>query len=164
MCRPARPSILEMNMTNTPHGDPPSRFQPRCVILGIFLLAGALAACESVKQRISGREDQLSAAGFLVKPANNPERQAMLKKLPPNKFLRRENGDKVYYVYSDPVVCGCLYVGTQDAYNKFKANEQAKNLADEQQMTAETYQDAQWNWGAWGPWGGYGFAYGPYGW
>jgi hypothetical protein len=27
-----------------------------------------------------------------------------------------------------------------------------ENHADEQQMTAETYADSNWNWGAWGPW------------
>ncbi len=35
-------------------------------------------------------------------------------------------------------------------------------------MTAQSYSDAAWSWGAWGPWGPvapYGFVYGPgYGW
>ena len=88
----------------------------------------------------------------------------MLKKLPPDKFVRRENGDTVHYVYADPVVCGCLYVGTQDAYNRYKANELTQHLVDEQQITAQTYSDASWNWNAWGPWGAYPFAYRPIGW
>ena len=99
-----------------------------------------------------------------MKPANTPDRQAMLKKLPPDKFVRRENGDTVHYVYADPVVCGCLYVGTQEAYNKFEANELAQHLVDEQQITAQTYSNASWNWDAWGQWGEYPFAYRPVGW
>jgi hypothetical protein len=74
-------------------------------------------------------------------------------------------GDAVHYVYADPLVCGCLYVGTQQAYDQYKRDQQQKNLADEQQMTAQTYSDAAWNWNAWGPWGPpvrpYGFVYGP---
>ena len=139
-------------------------FRSQLTVLFCVFSLGSLAACESIQQRATEQEDKLSAAGFIVKPANTPERQAMLKKLPAAKFVRRENGDTVHYVYADPVVCGCLYVGTQDAYNRFKANELTQHLVDEQQLTAQTYSDASWNWNAWGPWGSYGFGYGPRGW
>ena len=117
--------------------------------LWVSLFAG-LVACESEQQPVTEHEDKLSAAGFIAKPANTPERQEMLVKPPANKFMRREKGDVVHYVYADLLVCDCLYVGTQDAYNKYKANELAQNLADEQQITAQTYSDASWNWGDWG--------------
>ncbi|MDB6098126.1 MAG: uncharacterized protein JWN58_829 [Gammaproteobacteria bacterium] len=122
----------------------------------------ALAACQTQQQRITEHEDKLSAAGFTIKPANTPERQTMLHKLPPNKFVQRTNGDDVHYVYADPVVCNCLYVGSQQAFNEYKKNEQQQKLADQQEMTAQLYSDPAWNWGAWGPWGpGLGFRYGP---
>src|SRR5271170_6933738 len=133
------------------------------LVLAICLLS----ACETQQQRVEERENNLSAAGFLIRPANTPERQAMLHRLPPHQFVRRVNGDVVHYVYADPLVCGCLYVGTQQAYNQYKLHQQQQNLADEQHMTAQTYSDATWNWNAWGPWGPapYGFVYGPgYGW
>jgi hypothetical protein len=135
---------------------------------GLLLGACGLTACQTQQQQVEQREDLLSAAGFIVRPANTPERQAMLHRLPPHKFVQRVNGDVVHYVYADPLVCGCLYVGTQQAYNQYKANQLQQHLADEQQMAADTYSDAAWNWGAWGPWTagpGFGFAYGPaYGW
>lgn len=129
----------------------------------VLASVAGLGGCETQRQRISEHEDRLSAAGFIIKPANTPERQEMLKKLPADKFVRREHGDTVHFVYADPVVCGCLYIGTQEAYNRFKANELAQRFLDEQRMTADTYSDATWNWGAWGPWGP-GFRYVPYGW
>ena len=135
---------------------------------GLLLGTCGLTACQTQQQQVEQREDLLSAAGFIVRPANTPERQAMLHRLPPHKFVQRVNGDVVHYVYADPLVCGCLYVGTQQAYNQYKANQLQQHLADEQQMAADTYSDAAWNWGAWGPWTagpGFGFAYGPaYGW
>jgi hypothetical protein len=132
------------------------------VALALF----ALAACESQASRVEHKEDNLSAAGFVVKPANTPDRVAMLNRLPAHQFVQRVNGDTVHYVYADPLVCGCLYVGTQQAYNQYKANQLQQQLADEQLMTAQSYSDAAWNWGAWGPWppGPPGFVYGPYGW
>ena len=120
------------------------------VVVGTLLVVTALGACETQQQRITEREDKLAAAGFIIKPANTPERQAMLARLPPHRFVMRQNGDTIHYVYADPLVCGCLYVGTQEAYNQYKANQLAQHLADERLMTAQTYSDAAWTWPAWG--------------
>lgn len=84
----------------------------------------------------------------------------MLMRLPANKFVQHVNGDVVSYVYSDPKACGCLYVGTQEAYGQYQKAMQAKNLLDQQAENALQYQDSAWRWGAWGPWGphwGFGF-------
>jgi len=140
----------------------PSATRIRVSLIGTLLLAGTLSACETDHQIISEHEDRLSAAGFIIKPANTPERQSMIARLPANKFVMRQNGDDIHYVYADPLVCGCLYVGTQEAYNRYKADEFAQRLADEQQIAAQTYSDATWSWGPWGP--GVGFAYGAWGW
>src|ERR1700735_3614308 len=119
----------------------------------VFLQIGLLTACQTQQQIVTQREDNLAAAGFIVRPANTPERQAMLNRLPPHKFVQRVSGDTVHYVYADPLVCGCLYVGTQQAYNQSNLHQQQQNLADEQAMTAQTYYDPAWSWNAWGPWG-----------
>src|SRR5450631_3359696 len=134
-------------------------------VVSVLLGMGALAACQTQQQKVIAHEDNLAAAGFIVRPANTPERQAMLNRLPPHQFVQRVNGDAVHYVYADPLVCGCLYVGTQQAFDQYKRDQQQKNLADEQQMTAQMYSDPAWSWNAWGPWGPavvpYGFVYGP---
>lgn len=131
----------------------------------LLLIVVSLTACQTQQQRIVQHEDALAAAGFVVRIANTPQRQAMLHRLPPFRFVQRVNGDTVHYVYADPLACGCLYVGTQQAYDQYRADRLQQNLADEQQMTAQVYSDAAWNWDAWGPWGPgyapYGFAYGP---
>ncbi len=137
--------------------------------IALVLTTLALSACQTQQQLITAREDKLAAAGFIIKPANTPERQTMLTRLPANQFVTRQNGDTIHYVYSDPIVCGCLYVGTQQAYNQYRANQLAQHLADEQQMSAQMYSDAAWNWSAWGPWEGpmypgFGLVYGPMGW
>src|ERR1700722_20550232 len=118
-------------------------------LIGVF----AIAACQSQSALVTQSEDNLAAAGFVVRPANTPERIAMLNRLPPHHFVQRVKGDVVHYVYADPLVCGCLYVGTQQAYNQYKLHQQQQNLADENQMSAQMYSDAAWNWNAWGPWG-----------
>jgi len=117
-----------------------------------------LGACATQQERVTQKEDSLAAAGFTVRPANTPERQAMLNKLPPDHFVQRVHGDVVTYVYADPMVCDCLYVGSQQDYGQYRQQKQLQKIANDQQMTAEMYSDPSWNWGAWGPWGpGYGF-------
>jgi hypothetical protein len=66
-------------------------------------------------------------------------------------------------IKSHALVYGRLYVGTQQAYNQYKRDQQQKHLADEQQMTAEDYSDPAWNWGSWGSWGPWGPGYAEFG-
>ena len=119
-------------------------------------LCFAVAACQSPQQKIASKEDMLTASGFKFVAANTPQRQAAFQRLPPHKFSRQIKDGRVFYVYPDPTVCVCLYVGDQNAYATFRQNMFQKQLADEQQMTADEMAMNDWDWG---PWGG-----SPYGW
>jgi hypothetical protein len=116
----------------------------------------AVAACQNPQQVVASKEDMMTAAGFKFLAANTPARQAQFQKLPPHKFSRQIRDGRIFYVYPDPTVCVCLYVGDQKAYATYRQNVFAKNLADEQAMTATEMSMTEWDWG---PWGGY-----PYGW
>ncbi len=115
----------------------------------LVLLAG-LAGCETQQQVVAAKEDSLAAAGFTQVPANTPARMAMLSRLPANHFIRRVHGDAVTYVYGDPLVCNCLYVGSQQAYRQYVAVKQQQKIANEQSLAAQQYSDAQWDWSGWG--------------
>lgn len=123
----------------------------------LIAIAGAallLSACETTRNRVSQQEDLLSAAGFSMKPADTPKRQEELRRLPPDRFVAHSKGDHVVYLFADPVVCDCLYVGDQNAFNAYKHEVFEQHIADEQQLTAEMYTQP-WGWGGWdwGPWG-----------
>ena len=125
----------------------------RAAVTGALIAAIGLGACATAPPDFGATEDRLAAAGFIMKPADTPARQVMLGRLPAHQFLIRTNGDTVSYVYADPLVCDCLYVGTQQAYDTYRANQLAENLASEQQLMAVSYADAAWSWGPWGvPW------------
>jgi hypothetical protein len=120
--------------------------------------AACLAAgCTDPSQKVMNKEDLMIASGFKFVPANTPERQAAFRTLAPHKFVRQVRGDKVIYVYPDPTICVCLYVGGPKAYAAYRARVFDKQIADEQQMTADTYSMASWDWSPWA----YGY---PYGW
>ena len=145
--------------------------------LGALLALAALTACQTSGGGFGGGappdygavENQLAAAGFLMKPANTPQRQEMLGRLPAHQFVIRtgKNG-ALHYIWADPLVCDCLYLGTQQQYDQFQKYQLQQQIATQQQAAALSYYDAGWDWGAWGPWGPEtpgGFMYdGPPGW
>lgn len=114
-------------------------------------LAACLAAvaCATPQQRAVDREDLLTAAGFTARPANTPERVASLRGLPPNKVVQQTRGSTVSYVYADPLVCACLYVGDQAAFGRYRQEVFQRRLANEQAMTAQMNQ-MDWDYGPWG--------------
>ena len=61
--------------------------------IAAIVLLGALGGCAA--GRITRREDNLAAAGFVVRPANTPDRVEMLNRLPAQHFVRREKDGKV---------------------------------------------------------------------
>jgi hypothetical protein len=132
-------------------------------LIALSLAAAAIPACQLQQNSIIQHEDNLSAAGFVVHLADTAERQAMLHRLPANQFVRRVNGDQTLYVYADPVACSCLYVGNQQAFDRYVSNRQL-DLYGQEKIAALSYYDAAWNWDAWGPWGPLGPIYGPPGW
>jgi hypothetical protein len=126
-------------------------------ILAASVLCLAAAGCTDPSQKVMTREDMMVASGFKFVPANTPERQAAFRQLTPHKFVRQVKGDKVIYIYPDPTICVCLYVGGPKAYAAYRARVFDKQIADEQQMTADTYSMDSWDWSPWA----YGY---PYGW
>jgi hypothetical protein len=124
-----------------------------------------LTACSTLSQTpvyTAQFGDSLLAAGFAVKVATTPAQVAMLARLPQHRFVSRFKGDTVRYAFADSTLCGCLYLGDQNAMNQLRANRIAQQIYDQQLLAAVAFQDALWDWGAWGSWGeSYNFTFGP---
>ena len=65
--------------------------------------------------------NMLTAAGFVVKYPDAPEKQEIFNSLLPNRLVKRRRNGKVYYVYADPAGCGCAYVGSPNAYANYRS-------------------------------------------
>ena len=123
-------------------------------ILTAFLIAASLGGCAALERdSVTNRENDLSAAGFTVLPASTPARQTMLNTLPADRLSQRIEGEHVSYLYPDPLVCHCLYIGSQAAYGRFQQARQQRQIASDQLRASESFNDPGWDWG---PWCGYG--------
>jgi hypothetical protein len=121
--------------------------------LALIVAAAAIAGCASMRERkVRDVEDMLAASGFVMRPADTADKAANLQSLPPHKLVMQRRDGQPYYVYADPAVCKCVWVGDQKAYAQFQQLRIKKQIADEQLAAAEAYSDAALNWGVWGPW------------
>ncbi|MGH7779751.1 MAG: hypothetical protein ACREQR_07980 [Candidatus Binataceae bacterium] len=114
----------------------------RCAL--VFALALALGGCAALSQsekptpqQTAARiEPMLAAAGFAMLPADTAERQNQLSTLPPltvSYYVGRKG--KLHYWMADPEFCKCMYLGTEQAYQKYEqmtlqANWQRKESED----------------------------------
>ncbi len=103
--------------------------------LGFFLALGILAAYPSQQKDIVQHEEDLSIAGFILQTTSSPELQTMLKLLPSNRVVPRIHGGEIRFVYADPDVCHCLYIGSQRAYNLYKQIRLKQHRAPQGQIT-----------------------------
>ena len=113
-------------------------------------LAFALTACAAYERsRVNAKEDMLAAAGFVQRPADSPARQAAMAGLPPHRFLRRVGDGQVTWLYADPTICNCLYVGGQKSFATYQARRLQQRIADDRAQVAADMSYTNWDWGPW---------------
>ena len=83
-----------------------------------------------------------------MKLADTPEKLANLGTLTPRRTLiPQERDDRLYYVYADPDLCKCLYVGTSTQYERALQ----KGFANDQSIAVGQELNAL-AWDLWVPW------------
>jgi len=92
---------------------------------GLLLIVSLLVlSCTSGPEPVvsSGRniEGLLSEAGFVKNPADSPEKMARIRSETQRKVIPVQEEGEIYYLYADADFCRCLYVGDEDAFNRFE--------------------------------------------
>ena len=87
-----------------------------------LLLSAAVSAAveEPSKPFLEKNSFYLSSAGFRIQFANDPAGQKALRALPAHRFVTNGVGDAVRYLYAEPQHCVCIFVGTQQAYDRYR--------------------------------------------
>ena len=115
-----------------------------------FLIAAlALLAAAGCQSMAMDTERTLAAAGFQMKIASTAAQMSHVESLPQRKLTRVPFDGDSRFVYADAKYCKCMYVGTEQAYDRYQKIAIDKQIAQEQ-------LDASMDWGAWdggwGPW------------
>ena len=87
----------------------------------VSLVVAAAAGCATLQAaETRSTEEVLGAAGFHVEAADTPEKLADLQTLPARQVFPQIRDGKTTYVYRDPSVCHCLYVGGEPEYQQYE--------------------------------------------
>ena len=114
-------------------------------ILTILGLCVAMAACES---NTKFKEDMLSSAGFKATAPKTPTQVAMLKNLLPHKLTKTTYKGKTVWLYSDPTICGCLYVGNQIAHDAYLRKQTQQAMLDMKNVPVPD-EAGNWDFNSW---------------
>jgi hypothetical protein len=102
-------------------------------IIAVAASCVGMTACENDTKF---RENMLASAGFKPVPPTTAAQVASLQKLPPHKLTRTTTPKgKTIWVYSDPTLCGCLYVGNQAAYDAYQRKQTQRAQLDMMTIT-----------------------------
>ena len=89
-------------------------------LLAIPLLALVLPACApNPAQGTINTENMLAAAGFKQRPIKTEAQLADFRDIPAHMIRPATYKGRAVYVYADPTICGCLYIGGPAAYNNY---------------------------------------------
>ena len=88
----------------------------------------------------------LTKAGFVAGPADSPHRISEMMKMTPNKFVTRVRNAQLVYRHADPMVCQCVYFGSQQNWDAFRRELEAEQIAKANGMTA-TESQVDWDFG-----------------
>ena len=88
--------------------------------MALLVCAAASSAEEQSKPFLEKNSFYLSSAGFRIQFASNPAGQKALRALPPHRFVTKGSGEAMRYLYAEPERCACIFVGTQQAYDRYR--------------------------------------------
>lgn len=101
-------------------------------LLAIPLLAlGPLACAPTPGQGTVNKEDMLVAAGFKTRSIKTEAQLADFRNMPAHMIRPASYKGKPVYVYADPTICGCLYMGGTTAYNTYIRGAMARSMQQE---------------------------------
>src|SRR5262245_34585046 len=114
------------------------------VLFVVALLLGGCAAME--RETAQQTESALASAGFQMRLTVTPGPLAHLQTSRPLKVVPHLKDGRLLYVYADPTGCKCLYIGDEQAYQRYQALAIREKLTQEQMMAAQMNEDAAMNW------------------
>jgi hypothetical protein len=88
------------------------------LVLSLYAL-GSIAAEAPGQLSLEKNSLYLTSAGFRVQVANDPAGQKALRALPVHRFVTNGVGEALRYFYAEPQHCVCIFVGTQQAYDRY---------------------------------------------
>ena len=89
----------------------------RVLAFVVFGLLGGGAGAEEAQETT---DMKLEDVGFVMRPANTPAQIERLRLFPPRAFVSRNKDGRRCYVYADPGLCKCAFIGDELAMKNYR--------------------------------------------
>jgi len=86
-------------------------------------------------------DEMLVRAGFQLHAADTAKKLDFLKSLPQNELVHKTYNEKVSYFYVDGSSCKCMYVGDEQAYQRFRQSVKEEQMDEKVETTSHQAQD-----------------------
>jgi len=90
-------------------------------------------------------DEMLVRAGFQLHTADTAKKLDFLKSLPQNELIHKTYNEKVSYFYVDGSSCKCMYVGDEQAYQRFRQLAKEEQMDEKVETTSHQAQDKMGN-------------------
>lgn len=91
----------------------------RCVAAVLVALVAAATGVIPLHAAQEGVDMRMVDAGFVMRSADTPQKLERLRLLPARQFIGRTRSGKRYFLYADPDLCKCVFVGNQAALQAY---------------------------------------------
>lgn len=121
--------------------------------LTLISVIAFFSGCAAIEKRDTMQmERTLAAAGFHMRFSESTTQNANTAAMTQRRLVPQVVDGRNVYIYADSEFCKCVYVGSEEAYERYQRIAIQQKLANEQMQAAEMNEDAALDWGAWGPW------------
>jgi len=90
-------------------------------------------------------DEMLVRAGFQLHAADTPKKLDFLRSLPQNELVHKTFNEKVSYFYVDGYSCQCMYVGDEQAYQRFRQSVKEEQMDEKIETTSHQPRDKMGN-------------------
>ena len=112
----------------------------------VMLIVAFLMGCAGTGKISPFQMDEmLVRAGFQMHTADTPKKLDFIKSLPQNELVHKTFNEKVSYFYVDGSSCQCMYVGDEQAYQRFRQSVKEEQMDEKIETTSHRAQDRMGN-------------------
>ena len=119
----------------------------KVILTGFFMLIVAFLMSCAGTGKISPfqMDEMLVRAGFQMHTADTPKKLDFIKSLPQNELVHKTYNEKVSYFYVDGSSCQCMYVGDEQAYQRFRQSVKEEQMDEKIETNSHQAQDRMGN-------------------
>jgi len=111
-------------------------------VMMIFVFLGCIG---TGKMSPFQMDEMLVRAGFQLHAADTPKKLDFLRSLPQNELVHKTFNEKVSYFYVDGSSCQCMYVGDEQAYQRFRQSVKEEQMDEKIETTSHQPWDKMGN-------------------